>query len=288
MIFSKTPTIKTVWTHCIALLLILSPMAHSSEKLIDEPSDIAEIFKSHKADGTIVLSSLNKNTTYVFNRSRAETRFAPACTFQIANALIVRENDIVKNPDNIICHWDGKKGFIPQWDKDQSARTAFRSSVTWCFQALQDQIIRQIGQKQYLQAINQSTFSKQPIDADNTKVSSYLDLVYNYIPTSALNEVDFVRRVFKRQLPYSPESYDFLAQLMLEESGDGYKLYSKTGAQFDDQWKGHAWYTGYVTTKGNTWLFSVNLKTQSKDDLTKRKVITREVLSKIAQVPMDR
>ncbi|KEQ15221.1 hypothetical protein GZ77_00590 [Endozoicomonas montiporae] len=224
---------------------------------------------------------------YVFNRSRAEKEFAPACTFQIANALIVRENNIVKNPDTIICHWDGKEGFIPQWNKDQSARTAFHSSVTWCFQELQNQIVKQMGAQSYLRAINKTSFSKEPIDPINTKVDRYLDLVSQHMPTTALNEVDFVRKVFKRQLPYAPDSYDFLAQLMLEESGKDYRLYSKTGALFDDQWQGHAWYTGYVTTKDDTWFFSTNLEVHSKDDLAKRMSITREALSKIASVPLN-
>lgn len=94
---------------------------------------------------------------------------------------------------------------------------------------------------------------------------------------SPLEQLNFLQRVYRRQLPFSNKSFDILEDIMLEETNDNYKLYSKTGAATKD-WKGHGWYIGYVEINKQVWFFVTNILIDGIKDLKKRKDVTVRVL----------
>jgi beta-lactamase class D len=55
----------------------------------------------------------------------------PACsTFKIALSVMAFDSGVLKD-ENEILKWDGKKGFLPQHDRDHNAKTWLRDSVVW-------------------------------------------------------------------------------------------------------------------------------------------------------------
>lgn len=94
-----------------------------------------------------------------------------------------------------------------------------------------------------------------------------------------MEQINFLRRIYKKQLPISGKTYDVLKDIMLRENKDDYQIYAKTGAATKD-WKGHGWYVGYVISKDKTWFFATNILIDGMKDLPKRKAVTIEALKR--------
>ena len=66
-------------------VLLLSSTASAGNLVLQES------FSDKEREGTVVLSSLNENETFIFNQNRSLELFAPASTFKILNTLIALE-----------------------------------------------------------------------------------------------------------------------------------------------------------------------------------------------------
>jgi beta-lactamase class D len=81
-----------------------------------------------------------------------------------------------------------------------------------------------------------------------------------------LNKSNFLKRLYKNDLPFKIEDINALKEIMIDEKNEDYTIRAKTG------WEGrYGWYVGYVETKDDVWFFATNIDTKSKDDLPKRK-----------------
>lgn len=90
--------------------------------------DIADVMeKNDVKKATMVISSEDGDTTYIYNQARANLRLSPASTFKIPNSVIALEEGVIKDQYEVI-KWDGKKRFLDAWNKDQNLKTAFQIS----------------------------------------------------------------------------------------------------------------------------------------------------------------
>ncbi len=78
--------------------------------------------------GTFVLYDLKHDHTLRYDPDRAAQRFLPASTFKILNSLISLESGVIPD-ENTIIKWDGTVYDIPQWNHDQTMRSAIKDSV---------------------------------------------------------------------------------------------------------------------------------------------------------------
>src|SRR5438128_4044690 len=90
-------------------------------------------FDAKDARGTFVLLEPANDRYLVLNEGRARTRFLPASTFKIPNALIGLEVGSITD-ENEVFHWDGKPKLRAAWERDQTLATGMRESVVWMFQ----------------------------------------------------------------------------------------------------------------------------------------------------------
>ena len=98
-----------------------------------EDSELAKLFSERNIKGTIIISSLDGKTEYLYNKERAEKRFLPASTFKIPNTLIALGEEAISNEREVI-KWDGKNREWSAWNKDQTLETAFPISCVWFYQ----------------------------------------------------------------------------------------------------------------------------------------------------------
>ena len=75
----------------VAALFVLLFSLQASAK----DQDIAQLFDSRDARGTMVITSLNSGKTYLHNEARADNRYTVASTFKILNTLISVEEKAV-------------------------------------------------------------------------------------------------------------------------------------------------------------------------------------------------
>ncbi len=245
----------------LACSLCLSSLVHA------EDAAIGQLFRNAGIDGTIVIESVNTGQRFVHNDPRSKQAYAAASTFKILNTLIALEEEAISGADAIF-HWDGTRYEIADWNQDQTLGSAFKASCVWCYQ----QLARRVGAPKYLPYIRQSNYGqlRQPFN----ETEFWLD---GSLTISAEQQLAFLRQVVERKLPFKASSYVTLKTIMLAEEAEQYRLYAKTGWGTRNP-PSVGWYVGYVETRGDTWLFALNLATRDARDLPLRIQIAKDSL----------
>ena len=99
------------------------------------------------------------------------------------------------------------------------------------------------------------------------------------IRISAREQVHFIERLIKNDLPFSIKNQETVKKIMITDSTKNYVLHSKTGWAMRIK-KQIGWFVGYVETKNNTWTFALNIDIKKKEDSKRRKQITYEILKR--------
>jgi beta-lactamase class D len=248
-------------------LLLLAAILFFATSVQAEDAALQELFQSRKVKGTIVIASLDGATEYISNKARSEKRFLPASTFKIPNTLIALAEGAVANAQEII-KWDGKDTGWAAWNKDQSIETAFPVSCVWFYQEL----AQRVGNSTYLSHLEQLQYGNKITGTDVTTFWLEGDL-----RISAQEQVTFLKKLYKEQLPYPKEHQDVVKKIMIVDETPQYVIRAKTGWTTQDNQQ-IGWYVGYVTTEKQVWFFATNIDINEKSDLTYRKEITQEAL----------
>ena len=258
---------------CTALFLLLL-LCHP---LLAEDAQIAELLAREKLQGTMVISALYGGQTYIHNAPRAAQRFPAASTFKIPNSLIALQLGVVDS-QSAPFRWDGTPYSIANWNQDQTLESAFRVSCVWCYQ----QLARKVGKAAYRDWLPRIGYGelREPF----TLSTFWLD---GSLTISALEQVVFLKQVYRRQLPFSAASYDTLRTIMRSEQTADFTLYAKTGLAGGRQPK-IGWYVGYVETLDDVWFFATNLDINDDLALPLRLSVTHAALRSkgvLQQVP---
>lgn len=234
---------------------------------VAEDQVLAGLFSQQGMKGTIVISSLHDRKTFIHNDLRANQRFSPASTFKILNTLISLEEKAISEKDDVL-KWDGHIYDFPDWNHDQTLESAFKVSCVWCFQEL----TRRVGAKKYRNYLRKSTYGelREPF----METTFWLD---GSLQISAIEQVNFLKKVYLRALPFNAASYETLRQIMLVEKTSAYTIWAKTG------WATRVkpqvgWYVGYVETPKDVWFFATNIEIRDEKDLPLRQKLTRAAL----------
>jgi len=248
-------------------IIVLIIMFVTTNILYANSSDLKKIFLDKKINGTIIISSLDGKTEYIYNQKRSEQRFLPASTFKIPNTLIALEEEVIANEKEII-KWDGIDKGWDVWNKDQSIETAFPISCVWFYQKLAERI----GNKKYLKYLNRLNYGNKMTGSDVTTFWLEGDL-----KISAREQIDFLKKLYKNTLPFKNEYMNVLKNIMIVEKKSNYVIRVKTGLAMNvkDQ---IGWYIGYLEMKDNVWFFATNIDINNKNDAVYRKQITMESL----------
>ena len=227
-----------------------------------EDGDLGKLFSNMGLTGTIVISPINEGKAFIHNDRRASRRFSSASTFKILNSLISLEEDVIAVNDTL--KWDGISRGYPDWNRDQTLESAFRSSCVWYFQEL----ARRVGAARYKHHLAACAYGELHEPFNETEF--WLD---GSLKISAIEQIEFLKKLYRRSLPFKDSSYSSLRQIMLAEQNSEYALRAKTG------WAPPiGWYVGYVETQKGTWFFAMNMDIPDKSALPLRQKITREAL----------
>ncbi|MFZ2631949.1 MAG: class D beta-lactamase [Desulfosalsimonadaceae bacterium] len=248
------------------LFLIICFLLFSSHAAAEDQA-IAKRFAQRGIDGTMIISSLNSGKTFIHNAPRSTRRYPAASTFKIFNTLISLEEKAISGKDDVI-KWDGHTYDLPDWNRDQTLESAFRVSCVWYFQAL----ARRVGAEKYRDYLHKSAYGElhEPFEETTFWLDGSLEI-------SAAEQVAFLKKVYRRSLPFSASSYETLRQIMLVEKTPKFTLRAKTGwaARSNPQ---TGWYVGYVETANDVWFFAMNMEIRDEKDLPMRHKLTREAL----------
>lgn len=242
-----------------------------------DEAGLAKLFNKRNVKGTIIISSLDGNTESIYNKARSEKGFLPASTFKIPNTVIALEEGAIANEKKII-KWDGEdKGWSP-WNKDQSLETAFPLSCVWFYQEL----AKRVGNSKHLSHLDKLHYGNMKTGPNVTTFWLEGDL-----KISAREQIDFLKKLYKDQLPYKYEHLKILKKLMIVEETPQYVIRAKTGWAMRIKPQ-HGWYVGFVETSGQVWFFATNIDIERRSDSTYRKEITMEALKLEGIVSYDK
>ncbi|HBI84250.1 MAG TPA: class D beta-lactamase [Alcaligenaceae bacterium] len=245
-------------------LLILALCFFSAASSANDDA-LGEGFKTNNATGTLVIQSLHHGTTYVWNQERSTKRFASASTFKIFNTLIAVDEGVFDSVNDQFI-WDGTQYEFSDWNRNLSLPMAYKASCVWCYQKLAERL----GAAKYLDHLRRAQYGE--IDMPFEGTTFWLDGSFK---VSAVDQIEFLKKLYTQSLPYKSTSYDVLKTIMQAQSTPNYQLYAKTG------WARRVtpeigWYVGYVETRDDVWFFALNMDIASPDQLVLRQQLTLE------------
>ncbi|MBS67062.1 MAG: class D beta-lactamase [Pseudomonas sp.] len=241
-----------------------------------EDAEIARLFDEAGVKGTLLIESAETGQRFVHDEARAKQPFTAASTFKVLNTLIALEEGAIAGADEII-PWDNTRYEIEDWNRDHTLKSAFQVSCVWCYQWL----ARRVGAADYPPHIRQAHYGQLREPFNGTEF--WLD---GSLTISAEQQIDLLKRITERSLPYRANSYDTLKTVMLSEAAKDYRLYAKTGWAARST-PGTGWYIGYVELAENTWLFALNIETHGATDLPLRQQIALSALRAKGILPAD-
>lgn len=266
----------------LTLVVILATGCTGTQKsAMREAPEIARQFESRGLVGTFVLQDSRTDGMQCYNCVRATTRFLPASTFKIPNALIALDTGYADGPDFRI-DWDRtvaprQKWWPAAWAKDHTLRSAFKASAVWYFQEL----ARRIGQARMREYVHQFRYG-------NEDISGGIDQFWlnGGLRISAAEQVDFLQRFYRHELGVSERSTKIVKEILVLEQTPKHRLSGKTG------WAGLAeapipglgWLVGYLERDGFTVLFAMNVDIKKNEDAAARLPIVRGALRDLGYI----
>ncbi len=223
----------------------------------DRP-DFARFFEAERLVGSFLLYDLKKDAYTAYRFERCQTGFLPASTFKIANTLIGLETGILQD-ENTRMKWDGVRRNIAAWNQDHTLQSAFQASCVPCYREL----ARRIGLERMQTFVKKARYGHMDIHADN------LDMFWltGKSRISPVEEIDFLRRIYSGDVPFSERSRAILKKVMLITDKPGYKLYGKTGwasaidgLAIDKSDPDIGWFVGYVEKGNDVYFFATNVE----------------------------
>jgi len=239
----------------------------------EEKPEWEKYFNEFGQKGSFVLYDFNDDKYYIYNSERCNERFIPASTFKIMNTLIGLETGVITD-ENFNFKWDGIKREIESHNKDHNLRSAFKYSVVWFYQ----EVARRIGEKRMQHYIDLTRYG-------NKDISGGIDLFWlqGGLRISQNEQIEFLKKIYKEDLPFSKRSVSILKDIMIAEQSDNYILRAKTGWALRVK-KNIGWYVGYLEQKGNAYFFALNIESEKPADNfgNARIEITRKILKEFA------
>jgi beta-lactamase class D len=193
--------------------------------------------------------------TLVRAGARCEAPLSPASTFKIPLSLIGFDSGILRNGDQPAWPYkDEYQTWNDDWKQTTTPRTWLRDSVVWYSQVL----TRKLGDAKFQQYVNSLSYGNRDVSGGLTTawLSSSLRI-------SAVEQVAFVRRMIRRELPVSRSAIDRTMAIMPMASSGGWTISGKTGTGFhrrpdgtNDPDRQVGWFVGWGQREGRTLVFA--------------------------------
>ncbi len=220
--------------------------------------------------GTVLVYNLNDNSYQAAHAERIERPLIPASTFKILNSLIALETGVVADEGTVI-PWDGIVSVRRELNRDLDLQTAFRLSSVAHYQEL----ARRIGSERMQQFID-------AVDYGNRDISGGTDQFWltGGLRISPREQIDFLRRLYRGDLPFSVVTIDTVKEMMAAERTSDYAIRAKTGWAVLPEDSNVGWWVGWVERGDQVDFFATVLEASAPDETfgPTREDITRTVL----------
>src|SRR5262249_33753253 len=143
--------------------------------------------------------------------------------------------------------WDGTRYRRPEWNQDQTLRTATDRSAVWYFQRLATQL--GVGRER-------AWLTKIPYG--NARVEG--DVQYFWLEGSLLisaeAQAEIMRRLWRDELPFSPRNQAIVRDILPAQRGAHGEMRGKTGSDG----RRLSWFVGHLVHDGKQWVFATRVE----------------------------
>ncbi len=274
-----------MWKAASLIALILAGSSPAKAQKTTEPHSFgAQYFKNMQAC-FLLYNMKTKAYEKVFGEETCREQFTAFSTFKIPLAAIAFDSGALQD-ENVVLKWDGTPNFLPQFNRDHSAKTWMKESVVWFSQRLTPQVGQSRLQK-YLEAFHYG-------NRDLTAGISTAWLVAPWKHTSSLKisayeQIEFLEKLWSGTLPVSRRAIELTQKITyIEMSPHGAILSGKTGSSFEDpaRTKNFGWFISHISVGENEYLTAMNIRyprpsAEKEYGGKKAARITKQILSDI-------
>ena len=222
------------------------------------------------ADCTLIADASTKQI--VKQEGGCDTRITPASTFKIAISLMGYDAGFLKSEQSPVLHYrKGDPDWSDNWLADTDPQKWIRDSVVWYSQ----RVTAALGPRRFQRYatafhIGNADVSGDPKRHDGLKWA-WID---SSLQVSPREELDFLERVVRRELPVKPLAYEMTSRIttIAGEHG-GWDIHGKTGTGFplladgrSDHAHAYGWFVGWAAKDERTFVFVRQTQDQSLQD----------------------
>jgi beta-lactamase class D len=240
--------------------------------------ELATAFAEERVKGGIAVFDSASGELVASDPELAKRPFHPASTFKIPHAAVALELGVLESPDSSM-PWDGEYSKVEEWNRDHTLRTAMQVSCVPCFRRL----ARAIGPEREQEWLRK-------LDYGNRDASGPVDLFWLSGPLriSAVEQLDFLRRLDTGKLPISPRTLDIVKDVIALDVRESHVLYGKTGLSGPPDADAElGWFVGFVALERRSVYFAtlVTGRAEDVDIVPVRRRVTERVLRSLGALP---
>ena len=237
-------------------------------------------FAAEHVAGTIALFDTTEGKVACSDVALCQKPTIPASTFKIPNSMIALESSVVQDAETPL-PWDGTHYTVPEWNQNNTLRTAVQVSCVPCFQAL----ARKVGPQRMQEWLVKLNYGNQDM-------SGGIDQFWltGELRVSPVQQVEFLRRFDNGALPISKRTAETVRDLITLDVGQNYTLLGKTGsARPPDVSELAAWFVGWLELGSRKVYFAtlINACEPGIDPKPTRRAVTERVLKALQLLPSD-
>jgi beta-lactamase class D len=175
-----------------------------------------------------LVADAETNATLIRDGERCDARVSPASTFKVPLALIGFDSGLLQGSHEPAVPYDEEYGPTSEaWKTTIDPEAWLRESVVWYSQVL----TRRLGEPRFARYVEALEFGNRDVTGDpgahNGLTNAWLS---SSLLVSAAEQVAFVRRLVRRDLPVAPAAIArTLAIMPVFTAADGWTVWGKTG-----------------------------------------------------------
>jgi beta-lactamase class D len=199
-----------------------------------------------------------------------ETRVTPASTFKIPLALMGYDSGFLTDEHTPLLPFrEGYPDWVPAWRTDIDPDSWMKKSVVWYSQ----RITETLGEERFRAYVQSLSYGNEDVSGDQGKENGLeRSWIGSSLKIAPLEQVAFLRKLVRRELPVSPAAFDMTARLTLQPPlPGGWELHGKTGSAFPrkadgslDRARAYGWFVGWASRGDKTIVFARLIQTEKR------------------------
>lgn len=186
----------------------------------------------------------------------------PASTFKIAISLMGYDSGFLKDAHlPLLPFHEGYADWIPAWRAATDPARWIKRSVVWYSQL----ITKSLGEERFRNYVTAFHYGNENVSGDPGKHNGLTGAwLSSSLKISPLGQLEFLRKVVRRELPVSAHAYEMTRLLTdIGVQPGGWHVYGKTGAGLPRKPDGtlnvgraYGWFVGWAVKDGRTVVFA--------------------------------